>query len=226
MYATRKSKRIPSSRSADRLVRIQTIRILDALAAGLPPLIAKLSPASTTRFEAFLFQVRKTYLWGSTRNREAADAKLVVQLSQFRLPDRRIGKSLQDDGRIVREYFFLTEQLAPVFRQQRFPDERNKQAAPIVSRITGRNLQPKDLPQGKISLANFCYGVLHTSAADLTRRRRRFRSHVVESLKVARAHLDLVARDPRTPEAVRTGLRNQIEAFHAQRNRLFPRSRQ
>lgn len=139
---------------------------------GLLQILHRLDPHTAKRHKQALDnlynEARHRWLHGDPR----AYTSLLAKLRAGPLADLRAGKSLPADRVLVRTYDHLLQALSPLFRSVQEADQRNKQAASIVSGIVGRPVLSDELPEQR-SLSSFCCEILQTTPVTISRARRR-----------------------------------------------------
>ena len=138
------------------------------------------------------------------------------QLSSPVLPPLRSKTTIEQDASLVANYDALSGELGPMFKRTRSVSSLKVAAAPVVSRVLGRQLVPAALPDAQ-TLAEFCYEVLESNPVAVSRARRRLRgraldmAHRIEELLVPAIRIAERARDHRLAAAARAELEGLAE---------------
>ena len=196
---TKKRKRLSGTDQAAYLKALATCA--PALCEGYRSIITTHLPGYAKRLAPWGRRLEVEHTLRVSRDGEtAAKSWLLAEVRNPRLPDLRKGKSLSDDPALVRRYENLKVDLKPVFRQFRQnTSRRNQAAAPIVSRILGRNVTP-DWSWVTGNLTEFCMERLKTNAVRLSRARRRLSQQAAQHVHTAMQLLQSVASSKEAPE--------------------------
>jgi hypothetical protein len=181
-------------------------------------LLAKGKRVADTRIEDWLREIGTEFTLRDARDgRTVATAWLIAELRAGHLPDFRATKSREADARLINEYEQLTERLKPIFRAARSAATRKRLAASIIAEVTGRSVDPQELPTDS-SLSRFLHEILRTTPVNLSRARSRARRRAVGLLTKAKDLLELACRDvstQREARAVLSMLRREVPSAFA-----------